>query len=270
MKTKIIFSDLDGTLLKDDKTISKENREAIRELLQQGHYFVIVTGRPVATGRIVAKDLGLTMPGCYMVAFNGAVLYDCAADRILKDRTVPMDVVHDIFEKAGEAGIYAQTYQQNHILTTKHSRELDFYIRKAKMDYKLTDDLFGQMKEEPNKVILIDIDQTGRLEEFKKAHPELEERCSSFFSCNEYLEYCPQDTNKGTGVKDIVEFLNVALEDTIAIGDERNDIPMLKAAGIGAAVAGSRAEVLAAADYITENDHNHNAVAEVIRKFVLQ
>ena len=54
---KILFTDLDGTLLTDDKKISSKNKEAIQKMLHQGNYFVICTGRPVASGRIVAKEL---------------------------------------------------------------------------------------------------------------------------------------------------------------------------------------------------------------------
>ena len=78
MNNKILFADLDHTLLCDDKSISEKNRAAIQKMLERGHYFVLATGRPVESGRIVAKDLGLTSPGCYMIAFNGAVVYDCA------------------------------------------------------------------------------------------------------------------------------------------------------------------------------------------------
>lgn len=73
MNNKILFADLDRTLLCDDKSISEKNRAAIQKMLERGHYFVLATGRPVESGRIVVKDLGLTSPGCYMIAFNGAV-----------------------------------------------------------------------------------------------------------------------------------------------------------------------------------------------------
>ncbi|MEG0963241.1 MAG: HAD-IIB family hydrolase, partial [Lachnospiraceae bacterium] len=91
-----------------------------------------------------------------------------------------------------------------------------------------------------------------------------------FFSCNEYLEYCPKDVDKGSGVKYIAEFLNVPMENTIAAGDERNDIPMIKAAGIGVAVSNAHKDVIAFADYVTENDNNHGAIAEIIKKFILK
>jgi Cof subfamily protein (haloacid dehalogenase superfamily) len=269
MKHKILFTDLDETLLNHDKSISKKNRDAIAEMLEQGHDFVLMTGRPIATARLAVKELGLTLPRCYMVAFNGAVVYDCVADRILAERTLPMEVAKDVILEAHKAGIYVQTYQQDTILTEKHGRELDFYLKNARMRYRLVDDIYGSLEQEPYKVLLLDVDNQERLLEFRQRHPELLERSNCFFSCNEYLEYCPKDTDKGSGVKYISKFLNVPIENTVAAGDERNDIPMIQAAHVGVAVKNGHKELREAADYVTEHDNEHGAIAEIIEKFIL-
>ena len=65
---KVLFMDLDDTLLSDDKTVSPKNREAIRAALSRGHSVVVTTGRPLKSGKAVVKDLGLTAQGCYMIA----------------------------------------------------------------------------------------------------------------------------------------------------------------------------------------------------------
>ena len=269
MKHKILFTDLDETLLNSDKSISKENREAIAKMLEQGHDFVLMTGRPIATGRVVVKELGLKIPRCYMVAFNGAVVYDCVADRVLAERTLPMEVAKDISLAAHKEGIYVQTYQQDTILADHHGRELDFYLKNARMRYRLVDDIYGSLEQEPNKVILIDVDSQERLLQFMEQHPELKERTNCLTSCNEYLEYCPKDTDKGTGLKYISKFLNTPIENTVAVGDERNDIPMIRAAHIGVAVKNGHKNLREAADYVTEHDNDHGALAEVIEKYIL-
>ena len=95
------------------------------------------------------------------------------------------------------------------------------------------------------------------------------ERGNCFFSRSEYLEYCPKDTDKGSGLRYISKFLNIPMENTVAVGDERNDIPMIQAANIGVAVKNGHEDLKKAADYITEHDNEHGAVAEVIEKFIL-
>ena len=138
MNHKILFVDLDATLLSDDKTVSEENRAAIQKMLLAGHDIVLSTGRPVESGRAVARELELTQPGCYMIAFNGAVLYDCAADRVLLKRSLPIEVTQELFERASKAGIYAQTYNNTEIITTRHTAELEYYRKKTGLSYKLS------------------------------------------------------------------------------------------------------------------------------------
>lgn len=270
MNNKILFVDLDATLLCDDKSVSKRNREAIRQMLAEGHYIALATGRPVESGRIVARELGLTLPGCYMVAFNGAVLYDCSADCVLLKRSIPIDVVQELFERAKKAGIYVQTYTNTDIITMKHTRELDYYREKSKLSYKLSDNVLDLLEEEPQKVLMIALEHGERLIKFRKENLRWEQgKCNSFFSCTEYLEYCPLDTSKGTGVEYLTQILNMPIDATVAVGDEQNDIAMLKAAHIGVAMKNGIQELKDIADYVTENDNNHDAIAEVIEKFIL-
>lgn len=269
MGSKILFTDLDDTLLDDNKEVCRENREKIAQMLAQGHYFVITTGRPTATGKIVVKELGLTMPGCYMASFNGAVIYDCAAQRVLVQRAIPLHVAKEIIDEAHKAGIYIHSYQQDIILTEEHSPELDFYIDKVKMEYQLVPDIYSRLYNDPNKLIMIDIDGSDRLLNFQKEHEEILSPCNVFFSRNEYLEICPKDTDKGSAVKYITEFLGLPPENTVAVGDERNDIPMIQAAHIGVAVANGHPDIKEAADYVTRCDSAHGAIAEVIDKFIL-
>lgn len=270
MNNKILFVDLDGTLLTDDKIVTERNRTAISKMLQEGHYLVLATGRTIESGRIVARELGLTMPGCYMIAFNGAVIYDCSADRVLLKRSLPIDVVQELFERAEKAGIYIQTYNNTDIITTRHTKELDWYKDKNQLSYKLSENVLDLLEEEPQKALLIDLKSRERLEKFQKKNAKWEKgKCSSFFSCDEYLEYCPIDTSKGSGVEHLAKILNMPLECTVAVGDEENDISMIRKAHIGVAMKNAIPAVKEAADYITENDNNHDAIAEVIEKYIL-
>ena len=147
MNHKILFVDLDATLLSDDKTVSEENRAAIQKMLLAGHDIVLSPGRPVESGRAVARELELTQPGCYMIAFNGAVLYDCAADRVLLKRSLPIEVTQELFERAAKAGIYAQTYNNTEIITTRHTAELEYYRKKTGLSYKLSANVLDLLEE---------------------------------------------------------------------------------------------------------------------------
>lgn len=267
---KILFTDLDGTLLSDDKTISEKNTKAVKEALDKGHYVTVATGRAVESARHVVRKLGLTLPGCYVIAYNGAVIYDSASDRILMEKKVPMQYVQHLIEKADEAGIYIQAYSNRHVLTRVHTKELSYYCQKTKMPYKIVPSVLDALTEETNKVLLIELDDKKKLERFQKENLSWsEDKLSSFFSCDEYLEYCPLDTTKGSAISYLCNFLNIPIKNTIAVGDERNDISMLEAAQLGVAVKNAKEEVRSAAELVTENDNNHDAIAEIIEKYML-
>lgn len=268
--SKILFLDLDGTLLRDDKTISKKNIKAIHKALESGSYVVVATGRPVESGRHVVRELGLTMPGCYMIAFNGGVIYDCSADRVLYEKTLHIQQAYYLFEQAKKAGIYIQTYNNVDILTEEHTKELDYYVSKTGMSYKLIPNIAVSLEEEPNKMLLIDLSNHEKLEQFKRDNEEwAKDKLNCFFSCSEFLEYCPYGVSKGEAIKILCEHLNISLKNTIAVGDERNDISMLQMAGVGIAMANAIDVVKEAADDVTRNDNNHDAIAEIIEKYVL-
>lgn len=270
MSRKIIFIDLDGTLLKNDKTISDANRQALQDALEAGHYIVFATGRAISSGRNIAKKLELEKPGCYMIAYNGAVMYDCAAERTLHRQTMPIEYAEYLTAEAEKAGLYIQAYSESQILTRKHTKELDLYVKRTGMQYRIEKDVWSLLSQEPPKMLLISLDDPEKLHKFQEEHREWERgKCTSFFSCAEYLEYCPYAVTKGVGVEYFREFLNVQKENTIAIGDHENDIQMIRNAYLGVAMKNAQPVVKECADYITENDNEHDGVAEVIRKFVL-
>lgn len=266
---KVLFMDLDDTLLSEDKSVSPKNRAAIERALARGNSVVVTTGRPVKSGRKVVNELGLDGPGCYMIAFNGSVLYDCAAGQILQGKTVRLSYVKKLFEAAAKAGIYAQTYDREDVLAKQYTKELAFYIKQTKMTYRLLPDLADALEEEPYKVLLICLEGRERLEEFQRRNLFWSEgRLNSFFSNSAYLEYCPPGVDKGAAVLSFCKFFGIPLERTIAVGDEWNDVSMIRTAHVGVAVKNAVKAAKEAADYVTERDHNHDAVAEVIEKFL--
>lgn len=268
MGKKMFFIDLDGTLMSDDKTISAENREALRQAADEGNYIALATGRAISSARNIAGDLGLTRPGCYLVAYNGATMYDCSADCVLSSKKLPIEYAEYLYNEAKAAGIYIQTYSDTQVLAEARTKELIYYIEKSKMPYRIEKDVWSMLNEEPPKMLLLELDHKERLEKFRNDHLEWEKgKCISFFSCPEYLEYCPLGATKGYGVQFFRQFLNIPHENTVAIGDQENDITMIQAAYVGVAMKNADQKVKDCADYVSENDNNHDGVAEIIRRF---
>ena len=128
MKTKMIFLDLDGTLLDDNKKLPKENREAIDEALEQGHKVLICTGRPLSSAIKLLPLLGLDKPGCYAITFNGGLIYDAGEKKAIYQVTLPLEQVKYVFDKAYEYGkIHIQTYTDEGFICEYDTPESRFY-----------------------------------------------------------------------------------------------------------------------------------------------
>lgn len=270
MRKKVVFLDLDGTLLTDDKIISEESIRVLRKALSAGHCIVITTGRSLAGATIITERFGLHVPGCFLLAFQGSLLYDCFREKIIMNNTIPSRRIIDLMKALEADGIYAHTYNANEILTTRMSPELERYNSITHERVRLISDYSELEHEKMTKVIAISYDNHEKLEAFQKKYRSREAgRFSSFFSAEEFLEYCRHDSNKGKGLEFLARYLRIPIADTIAVGDERNDISMISAAGVGVAMCSGRQEAKDAADYITEKDNNHDGAVEAIEKFVL-
>ena len=250
MEKRILFMDMDNTLLTTDKTITPENDAAIRRALLLGHQIVICSGRPLVGIIPLARSLHLTEPGCYIIAFNGALIYDCGADRALYRSRIPMDDVRILFDQAARHGLYIHTW--------------------IHAPFRVIPGLPDGLDEEPEKALLIELHDKSRLDRYRRETGLLVgDRLSLFYSNDFLLECVRKGTSTGAAVKWLCNYLDIPIENSVAAGDAENDISMLEAAGTGCAMQNAEEACKNAADYITKRDCNHSGVAEIIEKFVI-
>lgn len=267
--TKILFTDLDGTLLNSKREISAQNKAAIKKALDGGNKIVISTGRPLPSALLLVKQLGLIFEGCYAITYNGGLIYDCFNNEAVFKATVPIKYIRHIFDTANEFGVHCHTYSKEFVVSEKLTRELEHYCNAIKVSYKLVDNI-EQLNEEPVKAVMIDRNGRDRLSKIQDSLSAwCTDKVNSHFSSSSLLEFGPLLASKGSAVEFLCSHLNIPMENSIAVGDEENDISMLKAAHVGAVMKNASADIKEYADYITENDNNNNGVAEVINKFML-
>ena len=274
METKMIFLDLDGTLLNDKKELPEVNKKAIDEALEAGHKVLICTGRPLCSAIKLLPLFGLDKPGCYAITYNGGLIYDAGKRESIYKKTIPLDQVKYVFEKAYEFGeIHIQTYTNDYLICEYDTKEGQDYERITKTDRKVVKDIFEELNgQEPCKMLAIAFDcNRSHIEAFRESMLEYcDGKIDVCFSCYEYLEFMPAGINKGNSIKWMCNYLNIPLENTIAVGDAENDITMIEAAGVGAVMKNAGDEIKKYGNYITECDNNEGGVAEVIRKFMLE
>ncbi len=268
---KILFSDLDRTLLNDKKEIEAQTRAAVDEMLSRGHIFTVCTGRPLRSAILVARENGLLREGCYIIAYNGGIIYDPMQDKMIDYASIPLPLVQKLFARASQAGQYIQTYGRGDtVLTESYTPELEFYVAHTKLPYRLLGQVETSLAEEPPKMIVINLEDKESLLTFQRENDGwAKEHMNSFFSSEAYLEYCPKGISKGTAAVKLCEYLGLPPSCAVAAGDERNDIPMLEACGVGAVPSNAYHEACARADYVCKKDNNEGAVGEMIHKFIL-
>lgn len=268
--TKILFTDLDGTLLGDDHKTSSINQDAIRRCLNAGHKIVITTGRPIASARLLAEELELAGEGCYVIASNGAVLYDAYNSRVLSEITFPLEYVRTLLDSAYEEGLHAHTYSHTNVISERDTPEIRWYEKTIRVPALIVEDATAYLPYDPVKLILINAQSRDRLVNFqKKMEKWAKGKVNSIFSSDIMLEYCPPGVSKGNAVINLCNLLDIPIENSIAAGDAENDISMLQAAGIGCAMCNGSSKTKAAADYITTHNNNENGFAEIVDRFIL-
>jgi len=271
MGRKAVFLDLDGTLLADDKSIPAINMQAIDKARRQGNCIVISTGRPLKSAVILAQDLGLTGEGNYLIAYNGGLLYNTFEKKILFKSAIPLDTVRNVFEHAHVRKLHLQTYDSEHVLVLPEGDDEDvrIYCSKVRMEYRVLPSPLS-ITEEPVKMLAINRADPVALAEFINwVEINYPDHLAAFYSNPTYVEIVNKGLNKGNALRQLASVLNIDIRDTIAAGDQSNDMDMIMAAGIGCAVSNATDQVKAVADYVTEKDNNNGAVAEILEKFVL-
>lgn len=268
---KVLFLDMDGTTLDDEKQISEENLEALKRVTEAGHEAVIATGRTESSAEHLRKYYGLDQIGCrYMIIYNGAAILDCGTGKCLYSRRLSLEYVKALIDAARRADIYIHTYAGNHVLTECRDENLALYLKKTSLEAQVVPDMKQALKEPPYKMLAVDIQGPDRLQAFRTAQSAWAGgKVDMYFSCREYLEMVPEGVSKGAALLRFCELMDIPVQNAIAVGDEGNDLSMIKAAGVGCAVANAQEEVKAAADYVTQNDNNHSAIAEIVDRFVL-
>ena len=270
MKKRLLFMDLDGTLLNDEKQITDGKRAALDRLLERGHGAIITTGRPLKSAMDQAHLLGMDRPGCYLIAYNGAVIYDWAQEKQIFSRSLPYSAVNRVVDLANARGEHVQTYDTWKVLVEKRCDDAAVrrYCGLIGMEFRVIEDVRADLTEEPVKCLVINYaEKSGLLKIQDWIRENMGAEVDCFFSCDQYLEVVPKGMSKGEAVKMLSQMMDVEITETVSVGDAANDLSMIEAAGIGVAMANATQEVKAVADYITTLDNNHDGIAEVVERF---
>lgn len=265
MSEKILFTDLDGTLLNSAKKVSPGMQLLLSKMVLAGNRLVLTSGRALPSVLKVAKNAGLLFPDTVIIAANGNEVYDCDTKTFLMRKSVPIEIARDILSMAQEENLYLHSYSDTCVVSPKDGAEVKLYCSRTGMEYQVSDDLLKTIGHAPCKLLAIDMENHGRLEAFRnRIQEKYGDKISAIFSNPIYLEIFDKTAGKGNAVRFVCEHFQIPLSNSVAAGDAENDISMLQAAGTAVAMANATPEVKACADFITQQDNDHDGLSEAI------
>lgn len=267
MTYKAIITDFDGTLARKDKGVCEYNIKAIGEATEKGFKFALCTGRTTASIMKMLKPLPFKP---LVGSFNGGEITNSLTGEKIYSNALTADECLPLIDYCLNRGLNCQIYDDENAYCVRATRLTEFYEKTCACPDYAVDDIKSEISRlgKTPKFMIIDEPETvdARLPEILKEFGGKYEVARSFSGL---VDFTPKGNNKGLVVTELCRIWGIDESDCIAIGDEFNDIPMLKKAGLGAAVATAQDGVKAAADYVTERDNDDGAVGEVIRRFLL-
>jgi len=273
-KIKMLGLDLDGTLFNDERNISSRNLEAIEGAIAQGIIVLPATGRPP---KGIPQEV-LSIPGIrYAVTMNGAAVLDLNDNKVLYRDALETEAVIRILEMLMKyKGLLDVYYYDQCYTTSKGFKLLDTidlpenFLKYVKKTRTPVDDLIGLVKEKnitADKINMIFPNISVRNEVMKLLKADDSLAVTSSVAAN--VEINAKNANKGEGLRQLGQLLNIKPEEMMACGDADNDYLMIKNVGVGVAMGNAQNSIKEVADYVTLSNEEAG-VAYAIEKFILR
>lgn len=273
MKYKLLALDIDGTIVDENGVLSEKTRNSIIELQKRKITVVLATGRRLTTTLPIAEKLELTGP---LVVHNGAVVFEQKSRNIIYKSGIEISVAQEILEVLHRESI-------NYLLFTGESggevgiaptgswaeseNLLDLYLNESAL---FQDDII--ISQEPIRFSIID-----RREKIEPLYWTLIDKYGDKLNAMVFgedrgiwlgIEIVPGNCHKGTGLMHVAQKLGINSTEVVAIGDNVNDLEMIKWAGFGVAMDNATPELKSSADYIAPSIE-HDGVSKIIEQFLL-
>lgn len=251
---KLVAIDIDGTLVDNDRNISLRNKEAIRNVRDNGVEVTLATGRMFDSARIYGDALGLDLP---LVTYQGALVKASATGEILYQRYVDAPLAQQVVALATDKGFRVWFYLDDRVLVDKITSKTREYAANYFVPVREIESLTDCTSLSPLKLIVADYNE--------EALTQFEEESKEIFgsslhiarSLPQYLEFGHPEATKADGIDAVVRYLGINPQEVMAIGDSWNDLEMFEYAGLAVVMGNARREIKKKADYVTLSNQDH-------------
>ena len=265
MKYRLLASDFDDTLLRSDGTISEHTKQVIRDFEARGGVFFIDTGRMMPS---ILKEMKRVGFEGIVVGYAGALILDTRSGEILHESLIPCEAAVEIAAELEALGLQLQAYVGEELLVNRVNEYTAAYEKACDVTAReLGVPVSEYLKKNgisPYKVLAFAEPDLVKKEvaHINAEHPEL----YACYSKPYFIEVMRRGTNKARAIQIVADKFGILVDETIAVGDSNNDVPMIAFAGLGAAVANAGSEAKEAADVITDSN-DEEGVAHLIEKY---
>ena len=247
---KLIATDIDGTILIPEGKFTEGVKSCIRELSDGGIKVVLVTGRMNAAAKLIAEELGLDTP---IISYQGGLVTD--NDKILYERYLTEEQAEKIINWAHGVNIHINLYNNDILYSEDECLEIQRYCYSQHTKYEIKS--FSEIKKDRvNKILAIDYEAAERINKYEKELPQIFPDLYIVKSTPNFLEFSNKEASKYCAVKFLQNYWGIKEEETLTIGDQNNDISLLRAGGIKVAMGNATEELKQCADYITDTVFN--------------
>lgn len=269
MKYKLLVLDVDGTLLNDEREISKRTLAALLKVQQMGVRIVLASGRPTYGLMPLAKTLELGNYGGFVLSYNGCQIIKAQNGEILFERRINPEMLPYLEKKARKNGFAIFTYHDDTLITDSPDNE---YIKNEALLNNLKiireDEFSTAIDFAPCKCMLVSDKEKALIGLEQHWEKRLAGTLDAFRSEPYFLEVVPCGVNKANTLGALLEHLGVTREEVIAVGDGVCDVTMLQLAGMGVAMGHSQDSVKVCVDYVTASNEE-DGVALAVEKLIL-
>lgn len=283
MSIKLIASDLDGTIIDRNNNIASQNFEAIKKIHKKNIYFAVCTGKSYS----VSKKICDQFQASFGIFGNGTQIIDLRSGKELLRNVISKQDLLFIITLAKRNNFHIHIYTDTEIISEKlEYMDLRNFVLKSQnanetLNFNIVHNILSYVENNDIKAFSIVITtEDSSLMSFKKILSINKDIDSVFINKRgkyrddiigkdyEYLNISPTNINKNEALKFLANYLHISKNDIMAVGDNVNDLEMVKNAGIGVAVNESYDDLKNVAKYVTNNKVSDGAFAEAIDKFI--
>ena len=266
MKYKMVVLDLDGTLLNDEKLISDKNAYILNELHKRGIHIVIATGRNYYMAKTLTERIKSVAP--VILANNGAVVRRYVNDEFIESNYLDFSLFESIYEMGLKHNlnpvIHVDEYHEGYDLIYECENYEEVYLGYIKKDYRRAKHKEFKADKINNILSVCYFNDYQKLIEFKKDIEKLPGEYNIILNQNisnwSLLEVLNIKGCKWCALKKYTESIGINASQVISIGDDNNDIELIKNSGIGIAMKNATDKLKSAADYTSRFNNNESGV----------